>query len=81
MAHPTDCPRTPRTIRQTLAAIRALGLIASWDCYVREFRITTSTGTRAEREARAYYTPHIDDAIRTAEWMAKHPQAQQETAR
>ncbi len=37
-----------------------------------EYRVAPYAGTTAEREARAYYTPDLDDALHTALAMSEH---------
>ena len=53
------------TIKDTLSAIRALGLTANWTQFA-EYRINFVGGD----EATAYYTNDAEDAVKTAEHMA-----------
>jgi hypothetical protein len=53
------------SIKQTLSAIRALGLTATYDYELREFCITLKGNC-----ASAYFTDDRDDALATARHMA-----------
>lgn len=61
----TNETNKPRTIKETLATIRALGLTASRNAETGEYRVNYRGGT----ESGAYYTNCGDDAISTAETM------------
>ena len=54
--------------RPTLKAIHAMGMEATYDQDVDEYRVNIPGGT----EATAYYTPDADDAIGTAKAMKEH---------
>lgn len=73
------------TRKQTLDAIRALGLVASYDGDSEEYRVAYSYGflaggrTEQQRqkdwqERSAYYTDDKDDALGTAKHMAANMQ-------
>jgi hypothetical protein len=60
------------TQRETLDAIRALGLKARFDHANREWRVWPSIeGFPDAEEAAAYYTDDAEDALYTAQAMAK----------
>lgn len=69
------------TQKQTLAAIRALGLVARFDPETREYRVAHPLSVwanqgfpaweqRTRQEAESYYTNDADDALATARRMA-----------
>jgi hypothetical protein len=69
------------TRKETLEAIRALGLLASFDPETREYRVAPNLGPlpcgrgfqaqrRAAEERAAYYTPDATDATDTARRMS-----------
>lgn len=58
------------TIRQTLHAIRSMGLSARWNCETREYRVALKALDSGKTiEESAYYTPDGEDAIGTAKAM------------
>lgn len=73
------------TRKETLAAIRELGLAASYDAASREYRVAPSftlaggrgfqAQQREEQERAAYYTDDKADALDTARAMAARGQA------
>lgn len=59
------------TIRTTLAAIRAIpGVTARWNADTKEYRVNLIDGD----EATTYYTTDAEDALDTAEHMARNAQ-------
>lgn len=72
LVHLTHTEDTPMTIRQTLAAIKAIhGMTAKWKAETREFRVAYLPAKPGQsNEAEAYYTEDADDAIYTADFMS-----------
>lgn len=61
-----------KTIKETLAAIKAANMVGRWTADYHEWRITfpqTDMPSAERREAVAYYTPDNDDALATAQIM------------
>jgi hypothetical protein len=56
------------TLQQAKTTARVLGFVLRHDSHTGEYRLSPDHGTREEREAEAYYTTDLDDALATARW-------------
>jgi hypothetical protein len=60
------------TQKELFAAVRALGLVCTFDADAREYRVTfraDAVPSRVKRENAAYYTNDREDALATAKTM------------
>jgi hypothetical protein len=56
------------TLQQAKTTARVLGFVLRFVSTRNEYRLSPDHGTREEREAEAYYTTDLDDALATARW-------------